>query len=525
MDLPILLHQYFDLTAHRFPEKTALVCDQDRISYSSLFFHAEHLSDKLSDLGISKQDRIIIFLDNSPEIAIALYGILKTDAIFIVLNGSLKPKKLSYIINDSSAAILITHTNKASVVKDALNSVEHDMQLIWLGPENRIPLSLSNQSFHWNEILSGLNQNSSLGAPIFHIRSSKSIDLDLASLIYTSGSTGEPKGVMSSHRNMISAARSIITYLENTPDDITLNVLPLSFDYGLYQVIMSLIFGGTVVLEKSFQYMHSVLSKIATENVTGFPIVPTILAMILRMKDVHEYNIDSLRYISNTGAALPVEHIQKFRKLFPTVKVYSMYGLTECKRVSYMPPAEIDRKPDSVGKAMPNCEVNIVDENGKEVESGEIGELVIRGSNVMKGYWKAPELTAKYFRNDIIPGETVLYSGDLFRMDDDGYLYFVGRKDDMIKSRGERLSAREIENTIHEMNDISEVAVVGVPDEIFGQVIKAVIVAKPGTQISNNDVLAFCTRNMEPFAVPKYIEFVNELPRTPNGKIDKSLLL
>lgn len=525
MTPPILLQNYFDLTVHRFPEKTAIVNDQQRISYFSLHSQAEHLAASLNELGIHRQEKIVIFLDNIPETVISFYGILKSAAVFVILNSALKPPKLSYILNDCSASVLITDTKKAGVVSQAMKSVNHQIKLIWRGSQHKIPHNLVSDSFSWSELFSNFQDAAPSNNRSFHENtSSKIIDLDLATLIYTSGSTGEPKGVMSSHRNVISAAHSIISYLENTPDDIILNVLPLSFDYGLYQVIMSLLFGGTIVLEKSFQYLHTVLNQISTENVTGFPIVPTILAMILRMNNLDEYNLNSLRYISNTGAALPVEHILKFRNKFPDVKVYSMYGLTECKRVSYLPPDEIDHRPASVGKAMPNCEVTIVDDNGNEVKRGETGELTVRGSNVMKGYWNAPQLTAKYFRRDMIPGETVLYSGDLFRTDDEGYLYFVGRKDDMIKSRGERLSAREIENTIHNMENISEVAVVGVPDEIFGQAIKAYIVVEPGTQVSENDVRAFCVKNMEPFAVPKYIEFKSELPRTPNGKIDKSKL-
>ena len=525
MTTPVLLHHYFDLTVHRFPKKTALVNNQQRISYSSLYAQAKYLSRQLKETGIRRQDKIVIFLDNIPEVVISLYGILKSDAVFVILNGALKPRKLSYILNDCSASVLITDTKKAKVVSQALSSVNHKVKLLWLGLEKGIPQKLAPVSHSWNEYFADFQDISwSREQGILKNASSNLIDLDLATLIYTSGSTGEPKGVMSSHRNVISAAHSIISYLENTPDDIILNVLPLSFDYGLYQVIMSLLFGGTVVLEKSFQYLHTVLSKITTEKATGFPIVPTILAMILRMNNLDQYKLNSLRYISNTGAALPVEHILKFRKTFPDVKVYSMYGLTECKRVSYLPPDEIDRRPASVGKAMPNCEVKIVNENGEAVKKGETGELVIRGSNVMKGYWNAPQLTAKYFRNDINPGETLLYSGDLFRADDEGYLYFVGRKDDMIKSRGERLSAREIENTLHDMENISEVAVVGVPDEIFGQSIKAFIVVETGKHVTENDVRAFCNSNLESFAMPKYIEFISELPRTPNGKIDKSKL-
>ncbi|NIQ14724.1 MAG: AMP-binding protein, partial [Candidatus Dadabacteria bacterium] len=340
----------------------------------------------------------------------------------------------------------------------------------------------------------------------------------------TSGSTGDPKGVMSTHHSMISAARSIIQYLENTPDDIIINVLPLSFDYGLYQVIMAVMFGGTVVLEKSFLYPIRILERIKKEKITGFPIVPTIVGFLLKMQSLTKYDLSSLRYITNTGAALPEEHIKKLRLLLPQAKIYSMFGLTECKRVSYLPPDEIDRKPLSVGKAIPNCEVFIVDEMANEVGPGEIGELVIRGSNVMSGYWNAPELTGNVFRNGNYPGERVLYSGDYFQKDEEGYLYFLGRKDDLIKTKGERVGPKEVEGVICQIEGIIEAAVIGVPDEILGQAIKAFVVSYPSINISEKDVLKHCANNLEIFMVPKYVEFVKELPKTPNGKIDKKTL-
>jgi long-chain acyl-CoA synthetase len=350
------------------------------------------------------------------------------------------------------------------------------------------------------------------------------IDVDLACLIYTSGSTGEPKGVVSTHQNMVSAARSIIQYIGNSEDDIILDVLPLSFDYGLYQVIMAFMFGGTIVLEKSFVYIHRVLERIAEEKVTGFPIVPTIVAMLLKLEKLDKYDLSTLRYMTNTGAALPVEHIRKLRDMFPHVTIISMFGLTECKRVSYLPPEELDKRPSSVGKAMPNCEVSVIDADGNEAQPGEIGELIIRGSNVMQGYWKDPELTAKFYKLGRYPAERILHSGDYFWRDEDGFLYFIGRKDDMIKSKGERISAKEVENTICCMDGVSEVAVIGMPDEILGQAIKAFIVSVPGSDLTEKDVLKYCTENMETYMVPKYIEFVAELPRTAHGKIDKKQL-
>lgn len=523
MFFPTLLQDYLKISAEKLPHKEALICGNDRYTYSEIDRKSDVLALCLQTMGVQRGNRVVVFLDNCAETVISIYGILKSNAVFVILNGGLKSKKLAFVLNDCAPTVLITHSSKAKVCQEAFEEINLNCGIIWCGKSTNIPQGLASISSDWDGIFSTVF-NSGLTTSSINSNNRNNIDLDLAALIYTSGSTGEPKGVMSTHKNMLSAARSIIQYLDNSEDDIILNVLPLSFDYGLYQLLMSFIFGGTVVLEKSFLFLHNVLEKITSEKVTGFPIVPTILAMLLNLQNLDSYDFGSLRYISNTGAALPVEHIRKLRKLFPEVSIYSMFGLTECKRVSYLPPEEIDRRPDSVGKPMPNCEVFIVDDKGKEVKPGETGELVVRGSNVMQGYWNSKELTKKYFRADPNSGEILLHSGDYFRTDADGYLYFIGRKDDMIKSKGERISAKELENTISEMPGVSEVSVVGVPDEIFGQAIKAVIVKNSSLNLAEKDVLRFCTQNLEPFAVPKYIEFLETLPKTAHGKINKKVL-
>jgi acyl-CoA synthetase (AMP-forming)/AMP-acid ligase II len=348
--------------------------------------------------------------------------------------------------------------------------------------------------------------------------------VDLATIIYTSGSTGEPKGVVSAHYNVVAAATSITTYLENREDDIVLNTLPLSFDYGLYQAFMAPLFGGTLVLDKSFVYPMKTIELLVREKVTGFPIVPTMAAILAQMETLAKYDLRSLRYITNTAAALHVSYIRRLQSQFPDVTIYSMYGLTECKRVSYLPPEELDRRPSSVGIAMPNEEVFILDEGGEEVGPGETGELVVRGSNVMQGYWNRPEETAKTFRPGRYRGEVFLYTGDLFKKDAEGFLYFVSRKDDMIKTKGERVSPKEIENALCSIPGVVEAAVLGVPDDILGQAIKVYLVAGPQTDLTADKVMKFCARNLEPFMVPKYVEFRESLPKSPSGKIDKKAL-
>jgi acyl-CoA synthetase (AMP-forming)/AMP-acid ligase II len=260
------------------------------------------------------------------------------------------------------------------------------------------------------------------------------------------------------------------------------------------------------------------------EKVTGFPIVPTMSAILTQMEDIRKKSFPHLRYITNTAAALPISHIQKLRELFPATALYSMYGLTECKRVSYLPPDQLDKRPGSVGMGMPGTEAFVVGEDGRRVGPGVTGELVVRGRNIMLGYWEMPEETARKLRPGERPGELVLYTGDLFRADDEGYLYFVGRKDDIIKSRGEKVSPREIENVLYSMEEVAEAAVVGVPDPVLGEAVKAFVVKRAGFQITEKDVRSFCSKRLEDYMVPKLIEFAPELPKSDNGKIKKTFL-
>lgn len=509
----MLVNHFLENSAVKHPDKIALITKQGRYSYGEVDQMANKIAHALIAEGVEKGDRVAIFLDNSLDAVVSLFGVLKSGGIFLMINPTTKTEKLTYILNNCRAAACIGSQGKLTVISEACNNTP-SLRNAFLTGDNRLSHhELHKKSFYLSEILSSSNGHQ----PVL-----RTIDADLATIIYTSGSTGNPKGVMMAHFNMVSAANSITTYLENVPDDIILNVLPISFDYGLYQILMGFKMGATVVLEKSFLYPYKVIDIILKEKVTGFPIVPTISAILLQMEDIKKHNFERLRYISNTAAALPVAHIQKLREFFPTTTIYSMYGLTECKRVSYLPPDQLDSRPTSVGKGMPNEEVYIVDEDGSRVGPGVVGELVVRGSNVMRGYWEMPEETAKRLRPGQYPGEMVLYTGDLFRMDEEGYLYFVSRKDDIIKSRGEKVSPKEIENVLYEIDDVVEAAVVGIEDTVLGQAIKAFVVLKEGSQLKEKDVIRFCAQHLEDFMVPKYVEFRNTLPKTDTGKIKKT---
>jgi acyl-coenzyme A synthetase/AMP-(fatty) acid ligase len=325
---------------------------------------------------------------------------------------------------------------------------------------------------------------------------------------------------------MISAAESITQYLGNDENDIILDSLPLAFDYGLYQVLMTFKFGGTLVLEKAFVYPQQMINLIAREKVTGWPIVPMIAAVLVRLKDLDKQHLSSLRYITSTGQSLPQKHITYLQKVFPGVKIFSMYGLTECKRVTYLPPEQLDLRPGSVGKAMPNTEAYIVDENGKTIkEAGKPGELIVRGSNVMLGYWNLPVETSQALRPGPYPGEKVLYTGDLFQQDEEGYLYFLGRKDDIIKTAGHMVSPKEVENVLCEKEDVVEAAVIGVDDEIRGNAIYAFVHLADTSRSTPEDIIKFCAERLEDFAVPKKVVLRGALPRTATGKIQKRELL
>ena len=514
----MLLQHFLENSARRLPDKTALIFGQQRLTYGEINEKANRLAHFLRKNGITRQDRVAIFMDNSPAAVVSIFAVLKADAVFLVLNPTMKAAKLAFIFEDCGVKALVTHASKESIVAQALSSSPTIQTVLWTGIDDEIPESPSaSASFH--RLDDALLQSDGALAP-----PSSNIDLDLAAIIYTSGSTGDPKGIMLTHLNMTSAADSITTYLENVEEDIIIDMLPLSFDYGLYQVLMAAKFGGTVVLERSFTYPYQVIQRMIDEKVTGFPGVPTIFAILLGLKDLDKVDFSNLRYITNTAAALPPAYIEKLRQALPHVRVYSMYGLTECKRVSYLPPEEIDRRPGSVGRGMPNEEVWIVDELGRKQPPGEVGEVVVRGSNVMRGYWNRPEETARSLRPGKYPGEMVLYTGDLFRMDDEGFLYFVGRKDDMIKSRGERISPREIEDCLCAMEGVAEAAVIGIDQEILGQAIVACVRCRDGRKLSAKEIQRHCRANLEEYMIPHSVEFVEVFPKTSTGKIDKLTL-
>jgi len=515
----MLVNNFLEQSTKIRANKIALIYQNKKYSYFDLEKAANSLANCFIQKGLQKQDRVAIYLENSVESIISIFGILKSSGIFVIVNPQVKAKKANYIFNDCNIKILITDNKHLKEISSILCNCP-DLELLVIIDKQ---ISVENVSKFKQKIIffDKILAEYPAVCPL-----NKCNEDDLASLIYTSGSTGSPKGVMLSHKNIVSASSSIIEYLENTDKDIILNCLPLSFDYGLYQILMSFRFGGTIVLEKNFLYPYSLIDLIIKEKITGLPIVPSIAAILLKLKNLKKYDFSNLRYITSTAQSLSPKHIKKLQEIFPKTKIYSMYGLTECKRVSYLPPEDILLKPDSVGIAMPNVNTFIVDGNKRIItKPGKIGELVVTGCNVMKGYWNLPEETKKCLKTSSNPNVRILYTGDLFKMDDEGYLYFVSRKDDIIKTAGERVSPKEIENVLYEIEDINEAGVIGVKDEILGNAIKAFVALDKNSKITKNDIFLHCKKNLENFMIPKYIEIRERLPKTPTGKISKKDLI
>lgn len=505
----MLVHNYLRSTAERRPDDIALIVGAERLSFRDIDQASDRLASELQRSGLRRGDRVAVMLENSPEMVIALWGTLKAGGVFVPISIGTKGDKLGFILGDAGAKCLLAPASLAKRVGDALPGLPQLSTVIWIGEgADAVGPRLA-------DILAG---------PFESPQDPGLIDQDLCFIIYTSGSTGRPKGVMMTHRNIYNNVWSISTYLENTEKDCIICALPLSFDYGLFQILTGARAGFSVVLEKSFAYPYEILKHIEQHRVTGLPGVPTIFATLLQFAPFAGLDLSSLRYLSNTAAPFPPAHIQRLRELLPQARIFSMYGLTECTRVSYLAPSRLEEKITSVGRAMPNSETYIVDETGRRCGPDEIGELVVRGSSVMRGYWKRPEETAATLKDGEIAGEKVLYTGDLFRMDADGDLYFVGRRDDVFKCRGEKVSPREVENVLFELPEVAEAAVIGVADPIDGMAIKAFVVWRDDKALSDHDLRRHCQSRLEPRLVPKFFESCRSLPKTDSGKITKTAL-
>lgn len=508
-----LLHEGLEKSVLRDPEKIAVIAEGESFSYLDIFTAATRLSNGLIENGLKRGDRCVVYMDNTVSCVISIYAILLAGGVFVIVNPQTKKDKLRFIINDCSAVILISDSH----LYDNFTHINQDVDSLTC-----VICSGNMDAVNEETVLAF---NDVIYCSSGSIPKVNSIANDLAALIYTSGSTGNPKGVMQTHLSMGFALISLIEYLRLTQDDKILLVLPLAFDYGLYQLLMSFQLGATLVLERSFTYPAQIFTRIEQTSVTVFPAVPTIFSMLLSMHKRKHLEFSTVTRVTNTAAALPPEYLNTLKEIFPSALIFKMYGLTECKRVCYLDPEKVEQKPFSVGQAIPGTEVFILDDNDKKVSHGEEGILHVRGPHIMLGYWNQPELTGKVLKTSFLPGEKILCTNDWFRMDEDGDLYFIGRNDDVIKSRGEKVSPMEVENVIYGINGVLEVAVIGVPDDVLGEAIKGFIVLEEGANLTIRDIKKICIEKLENFMVPKFLEIVTELPKTNTGKISKKGLL
>jgi long-chain acyl-CoA synthetase len=598
----LLVQEVLENGAARWPDKTALICGDRQFSYRTLDEQANRLAHGLAALGVRRGDRVALMLGNSVEMVIAIFAVLKADAIFVPIHEGTKPHRIDQILDSAEPTVMIMRTEEsvrkaesgrpkaeigrggstgvggsadgAHVGQGAVGAAEgargcsptkgaeldslapclsgpadtwhgersgardeggriaddvcqksliSDQKakgeslpevLILVGPQAGAFSDNRSRTVHWETIQS--EQPCTRPAR-------SNIDLDLACLIYTSGTTGAPKGVMCGHSNMVFATESIAAYLENCSEDRILSVLSLAYSYGLYQMLVTFYTGANLILESSFAYPILVLQKMADQRVTGFAGTPTIYALLLRF-ELAPFDFSALQYLTNAAAGLPVEHVRRVRAAFPRARFYSMHGLTEVVRTLYLPPELVDQKPASVGIPMPGTEAWILDDSGQQAGPGTVGELVIRGRHVMRGYWRDSNATARRFRPGVIPGEQVCHTGDLFKIDSDGHFYFVSRSDDIIKCGGEKVAPREIENVLCQIPGVIETAVIGVPDPILGEVAKAFLVVD-GFSVTREDVFRHCRLQLEEHMRPRHVEFLSKLPKNQSGKVLRAELV
>lgn len=500
----MLLHHAFEASAERLPDKTAIVAGDTRMSYAQLLQRARALGAALRADGVQRGDRVLVMLESTPEYAVALHAVLMVGAVIVPVSAQTKVGKLAFLAADTGATALVTQGALAAQWSPALREAATLLSVRSVAA----PAGDDRRVRPWPA-------EDSSAAP----QDAGCIDQDLAALIYTSGTTGVPKGVMLTHLNMTSAWASVQSYLGLREDDVIGLAIPPVFSYGLYNLLMGLGLGATVVLERQVAFPIKVAQTLERERITVLPGVPTLFAALLGLPGLETMDLGALRLLTNAAAALPEAHLQRLRQVFPQAKLYSMYGLTECKRASYLPPEQLEHRPGSVGRGIPNQEHWLVDDEGYRLPPGSTGELVVRGSHVMRGYWRRPDETAQKLRPGPLQGELVLHTGDLFRTDADGYLYFVSRRDDIIKSRGEKVAPREVENTIHLLDGVTGCAVVGVPDDSLGHAVKAYVTLRAGCTLAPRDIVRHCLARLESHMAPKFVEIVDELPRTESGKI------
>ncbi len=517
--MTLLVHSLILSGAQRWPHHIALRHNQEDWSYERLAHASVAFAAHLRDQELPRNGRVAIYADKRPEVVAAMMGAGIASGVFVPVNPLLKAAQVEYILRDSEVHTLVTTSERLVQLAPHLAQCR-DLREVVVLPGMAAPASLVGTACHpWPQV-AALPEESPPTLPI--------IDADMVAILYTSGSTGQPKGVVLSHRNVVAGAQSVAQYLALDARDRLLAVLPLSFDYGLNQLTSAFYVGATVVLLNHL-FPRDVINAVQRERITGLAGVPPLWMQLAEQSwpngiDAH------LRYITNSGGHMPQPTLRSLRALLPRTQPFLMYGLTEAFRSTFLSPEELDRRPDSIGRAIPNAEIMVVRPDGSLCDDDEPGELVHRGVHVALGYWNDFERTRVRFRpapgqpTGLTMPEMAVWSGDTVRRDAAGYLYFVGRGDEMIKTSGYRISPNEIETSLLGLPGVHEAVVFGVPDARQGQTVVAVLCASP--DLTEAAVLATCRQQLPTYMVPRQVELRSEeLPRNANGKIDRALLV
>ncbi|MEO8134301.1 MAG: acyl-CoA ligase (AMP-forming), exosortase A system-associated [Betaproteobacteria bacterium] len=514
-----LVHELVSRSAARSPDNEALTFQQVALTYGQLESSMSRAATACLRAGLSRSDRVAIFLEKRFESVIAAFGAAAAGGVFVPVNPLLKADQVAYILKDCDVRILVTSGERLELLRPVLSQCRELHTVFVTGAASTLEAVPGVTTMAWEEALS----TAAGGTP------HRVIDSDMTAILYTSGSTGKPKGVVLSHRNMVAGAQSVAQYLENHEDDRILSALPLSFDAGFSQLTTAFHVGARVTLI-NYLLPRDVLDAVVQERITGLTAVPALWIQLAQLKwppGVTEH----LRYIANTGGHMPKVTLDRLRAALPRTLPFLMYGLTESFRSTFLPPAEIDRRPDSIGKAIPNAEVLVVREDGTLCAPGEPGELVHRGALVSLGYWNDGEKTAERFKpvpsqhSGLTMREMAVWSGDTVRTDEEGYIYFISRRDEMIKTSGYRVSPTEVEEIVYATGMVAETAALGIPHPTLGQAIVVVATAREGNDLDVARLLAECRLRLPAFMVPALIkERSGTLPRNPNGKIDRKLM-
>jgi len=488
--------------AVRFPTQPALKTAAGALSYQDLWRAVTSTAAGLVEAGVKCGDRIAILLPNSEEAVVSIFATFLAGAIAVPLHHGIKALKAQSILRHCTPKLVICSIEQYRALSGIITHATGFI-VVGEGDDSSIPFSTLAQ-----------NRGKLIANPI---------ETDIAAIIYTSGSTGQPKGVTLTHRNIVFSSYSIAKYLDLASSDRILSVLPLAFDYGLYQTLLAMRVGATLFLESGVDFPARLLDVLESQKITCLPGVPSLFRLIVSIPQASKRDWSRLRLLTNTGDALSTDTIGRLHEIFTCAKIFAMYGLTECKRVSYLPPAEIDKRPTSVGIAIPGTTAWVEDDSGRRLPAGEVGQLVVRGPHIMSGYWNDPETTALRIRDEG-NGQRTLLTGDQFTTDNDGFLYFVSRSDDIIKTRGERVSPREVEEVLLAFPTIFEAGVIGLPHHLLGQEIVAYVCAIDGASINLRELDEFCRDRLDAYAVPSRVLTRPTLPKSLNGKVDRRAL-